>query len=88
MYPELDNAMQFRLDDIHEIKDHFIVEVHDRETMSKRPSRYIAAFDCVEKILFVLSGRKGSVSIFIFFCYCCWCTPRNNERKSWFIFFF
>ena len=66
MYPELDNAMQFRLDDIHEIKDHFIAEVHDRETMSKRPSWYIAAFDCVEKILLVLSGRKGSASIVFF----------------------
>ena len=66
MYPELDNAMQFRLDDIHEIKDYFIAEVHDRETMSKRPNRYIAAFDCVEKILLVLSGRNGSVSLVFF----------------------
>ena len=87
MYPELDNAMQFGLDDIHEIKDYFIAEVHDRETMSKRPNRYIAAFDCVEKILLVLSGRNGSVSL-VFFCCCCWCFPRNNERKFWFIFFF
>ena len=45
MYPQLDNAMQISLDKINEIKDYFIDEIFERETMNKRFSKYVAAFD-------------------------------------------
>ena len=31
--------------------------------MSKRPSKYIASFDCFDKSLIVLSATSGSISI-------------------------
>ena len=45
IYPQLDNAMQISLDKINEIKDYFIDEIFERETMNKRFSKYVAAFD-------------------------------------------
>ena len=63
MYPQLDIAMQFRLDKINKIKDYFVAEISERETMSKRLSKYVAAFGHVEKTLLVLSTRNGGVSI-------------------------
>ena len=45
MYPQLDNAMQISLYKINEIKDYFIAEIFERETMSKKFSKYVAAFD-------------------------------------------
>ena len=50
MYPQLDNAMQISLDEVNEIKDYFIDEIFERETMSKRFSKYVAAF---ERLIFI-----------------------------------
>ena len=57
------NNQQFRLNKIDEIKDHFIAEIKERESMSKRLSKYIASFDYFEKSLIVLSTTSGSISI-------------------------
>ena len=46
------DKQQFRLNKINEIKDCFIVEIKERELMSKRLSKYIA-----------LSAASGSISI-------------------------
>ena len=35
MYPQLKNGMQFRLNKIDKLKDYFIVELRERETISK-----------------------------------------------------
>ena len=58
----LDNQ-QLRLNKIKEIKDYFIVEIKERELMSKILSKYIASFDYFEKSLIILSGTSGSISI-------------------------
>ena len=55
----LDNQ-QFRLNKISEIKDYFIVEIKERESMS---NKYIASFDYFDKPLIVLSTISGSISI-------------------------
>ena len=34
MYPQLDNEMHYRLNEISRIKDYFIAEICERETMS------------------------------------------------------
>ena len=39
------NGMQFRLSEINKIKYFFMVEICERETMSKTLSKYMAAFD-------------------------------------------
>ena len=62
MYLKL-NEQQFRLDKINEIKDYFVVEIKDRELMSKILSKYIASFDYFDKSLIVLSETTGSISI-------------------------
>ena len=45
MYPNLNDQQQFRFNKINEVKDYFTAEIHEREVMSKRPSKYIASFD-------------------------------------------
>ena len=62
MYLKL-NEQQFRLDKINEIKDYFVVEIKDRELMSKILSKYIASFDYFDKSLIVLSVTTSSISI-------------------------
>ena len=54
---------QFRPNKINEIKDNFIVEIKERELMSKRLSKYIASFDYFDKSLIVSSATSGSISI-------------------------
>ena len=53
MYPNLNaiplsanmsNDQQFRLNKINEIKDYFVAEIRERESMSKNLSKYIASF--------------------------------------------
>ena len=48
------------------MKDYFIAETREREKMSKTLSKYIAAFDYVDKTLLVLSATSGGVSIALF----------------------
>ena len=49
IYPNLatniSNAQQFRLNKINEIKDYFLVEIRERELISKNLSKYIASLD-------------------------------------------
>ena len=63
MYPNLIDQTQFRLNNIIKIKDYFIPEIRERETMSKRLGKYIAAIDYFEKALIVLFATCGGVSI-------------------------
>ena len=41
----ISNAQQFRLNKINEIKDYFLVEIRERELISKNLSKYIASLD-------------------------------------------
>ena len=54
IYPQLDNALKFRLTKINDIEDFFIAEIEEREKMSKALSKYIGAFDYSGKILLAL----------------------------------
>ena len=45
----LDDQQHFRLNKIKEIKDYFVAEIKERESMSKRLSKYIASFDYFDK---------------------------------------
>ena len=58
MYPRLDQFMLFRLDEIN-----FIVEIREREIMSKTLSKYIAALDHLDKSLLVLSATIDGISV-------------------------
>ena len=62
---DLSNQMQFRLEKIKKIGDSFYTEICERE-LSKKLSKYVAAFDYSDKILIVLSAPGGGVSIIFF----------------------
>ena len=67
IYPNLNanisNEQQFRLNKINEIKDYFLVEIRERELISKNLRKYIASLDNFDKSLNVLSILSGSISI-------------------------
>ena len=54
---------KFRLDEISKIEDYFIEEISQRKSCSKKWSKYGAVFDCVDKILIVLSSTSCGVHI-------------------------
>ena len=68
------NNQQFRRNKINEIKDYFIAEIEDRESVSKGLCKYIACCDYFDKFLTVLSATSGSISIASFASYwnTCW----------------
>ena len=54
---------KFRLSDISKIENYFHQEINQRKTSSKKLSKYVAAFDYIDKILIVLSAASGRVCI-------------------------
>ena len=56
MYLNLNNQQQLRLNKINGIKDYFIAEIKERESMNKRLDKYVATLDYFDKI--VLSGTR------------------------------
>ena len=59
----LSSQTKFRLDEISKIENCFIEEINQRKSCSKKLSKYVAAFDYIDKILIVLSATTGEVSI-------------------------
>ena len=62
----LSEQTKFRLDEISKIENYFIEEINQRKSCNKKLSKYIAAFDYIDKILIVLSATTGGVSIISF----------------------
>ena len=60
------NQIKFRLDEISKIENYFIEEINQRKSCSKKLSKYVAAFDYIDKVLIVLSATSGGVSIISF----------------------
>ena len=60
IYPNLSlntsDDQQFRLNEINEIRDYFVAEIKERESVSKRLSKYIAFFYYFDKSLIILSA--------------------------------
>ena len=67
MYQNLSDKTQFRLKKINKIKDYVIAEIRERETISKRLSKYNAAFDYFDKALLALSATRNERWYFIYF---------------------
>ena len=59
----LTEETKFRLDKIGKIENYFHEEINQRKSCSKKLSKYVAAFDYIDKILIVLSATTGGVSI-------------------------
>ena len=62
----LTEQAKIRLDKITEIENYFHQEINQRKLCSKTLSKYVAAFDYIDKILIVLSATSGGVSIISF----------------------
>ena len=58
----LTDITKFRLNEISKIKNYFNQEIKERKKLSK----YVAAFDYIDKILIVLSATSGGVPIISF----------------------
>ena len=60
---KLTEQTKIRLAKINEIENCFYQEINQRKSCSRKLSKYVAAFHCIDKILFVLSAITGEVSI-------------------------
>ena len=54
---------KFRLNEISKIENYFNQEISQRKSCSKKLSKYVAAFNYIDKILNVLSTTSGGVYI-------------------------
>ena len=63
---DLSERTKIWLDELRKIENHFIEEINPRKSCSKKLSKYVAAFDYINKILIVLSATSGGVSIISF----------------------
>ena len=61
----LSQQTKFRLSEIIEIEDYFHQEINQRKLCSKRLSKYVTAFDYIDKILIVLSATSSEVCIIL-----------------------
>ena len=53
------NQVKFRLDEISKIEIYFTEEINQRKSCSKKLSKYVAAFDYIDKVLIALSATTG-----------------------------
>ena len=51
---------------ISNVVNYFVEEINQRKLCSKKLSKYVAAFDYIDKILIVLSSTSGRGSIILF----------------------
>ena len=63
IYPNLNEQQRFKLNKISKIKDYFVSEIKERESMSEKLSKYLVYFEYFDKTLIVLSVTTGSFSI-------------------------
>ena len=63
---KLTEQTKIRLDKISEIENYFHQEINQRKLCSKKLSKYVAAFDYIDKVLIVLVATNGGVSIISF----------------------
>ena len=63
---KLTEQTKIRLDMISEIENYFHQEINQRKVCSKKLSKYVAAFDYIDKVLIILVATSGGVSIISF----------------------
>ena len=62
----LTNQTKFRLNEISNTENYFKPEIKERKLNSKKISKYVAAFEYINKIVIILSVTSGGVSIISF----------------------
>ena len=61
----LSEQTKFRLSEIIGIENYFHQEINQRKSCSKKLSKYVTAFDYIDKILIVLSAASSGVCIIL-----------------------
>ena len=59
----LTDQTKFRLNEIRKIENYFNSEINQRKTCSKKLSKYVAAFDYIDKVLIVLSATSSGICV-------------------------
>ena len=59
----LTDQTKFRVNEISKIKNYFNQEIYHRTFCCKKLSKYVAAFDYIDKVLIVLSTTSGGICI-------------------------
>ena len=59
----LTDQTKFRLNEIRKIENYFNSEINQRKTCSKKLSKYVAAFDYIDKVLIALSATSGGICV-------------------------
>ena len=62
----LSEQTKFRLDEISKIDNYSHAEINQRKSCSKKLSKYVVVFDCIDQALIVSSATNGGVSIISF----------------------
>ena len=60
---KLNDLTKFRIDEINKIKEYFNAEIKERKDIIKKISKYIVAFDYVDKVFITLTASFGTFSI-------------------------
>ena len=63
---KLSDQTKFRLYEIKKIEKHFINEINERKSYSKKLNKYVGVFDYIDKILIILSATTSEISILSF----------------------
>ena len=61
----LTDQTKFRLNEISKIENYFNQEIKERKLNGKKLSKYVAAFDYMDKISIVLSATSGGYLLFL-----------------------
>ena len=62
----LTDQTKYRLNELNKIENYFKSEINQRKSCSKKLSKYVAAFDYIDKVLIVLSATSGGASVILF----------------------
>ena len=62
----LSDQTKYRLYEINKIENHFVNEINERESYSKKLNKCVTIFDYIDKILIVLNATNSSVSLISF----------------------
>ena len=73
---------KYWLDEISKIENYFNQEISQRKSCSKKVSKYVAAFDYIDKFLLVLSATSGGIHHFVYEC--CLDTSWNSRGRFYF----
>ena len=60
---DMSEQTKLRLNELSKIQDYFNSEINQKKSCCKKLSKYVAAFDYVDKVLIVVSATSGGVSI-------------------------